>query len=209
MNCSVPDNQSIYEAPIDKAASYPVDKPVIYTAENPRRLNRNANKPKLQYFNKKSEDSDDNDNEDSDEEYIDIDEDVAEAIKTICVRKGWAYSDELVTDFETWLSSAAKYYLTKYDWHTAKYIPCTKPDVAKYWLQSYSENIQEQKKQLALSKPLIKYCEKNNIQYQDVMCKKFAEWKADEVKTAEYRYDRSPTYCINKWFSTLKKSIVW
>ena len=218
---------------------YESQKPVVYTAENPRRSKRVANKPKPKYV-----DSDDEDLDDSDEEYIDVDEDVAEAIETVCSKKGWVYSDTLVTDFETWLPIADKYSLTKYDYKTGKDIPRTKPDVAKYWVQYYSNNIQEQKKQLALNKALIKYCQKNNIEYKDVMAEKFATWKADPannqiitytytsakygwcrcascdptgekkkatetIETKEYSYERSPAYCINKWFSTLKKAIVW
>lgn len=222
---------------------YESQKPVVYTAENPRRSKRVASKPKVDYFTKEDE-SDDDVEDDSDEEYIDVDEDVAEAIETICVKKGWTYSDALVTDFETWLPTADKYSTQKYDWRTGKDIPRAKPDVAKYWAQYYSKNIQEQKKQMALSKSLIKYCQKNNIEYKDVMGKKFAEWKADPtnkklitytytsakygwcrcascdptgekkkatetIVTEEYSYERSPAYCINKWFSTLKKTIVW
>lgn len=214
-------------------------KPVVYTAENPRRSRRVANKPKVEYFTDEEEHS-----EDSDEEYIDVDEDVAEAIETICIKKGWTYSDELVTDFETWLPTADKYSTQKYDYKTGKDIPRAKPDVAKYWAQYYSKNIQEQKNQLALSKALIKYCQKHSITYQDVMADKFAAWKADPankklitytytsakygwcrcascdptgekknatetIETKEYSYERSPAYCINKWFSTLKKTIVW
>lgn len=210
-------------------------KPVVYTAENPRRSKRNAGKPKVQYFTE--EDQHDNEVEDdSDEEYIDVDDDVAETIEAVCSKKGWTYSDELVTDFEAWLPTADKYALEKYDYKTGKYIPRTKLEVAKYWAQNYSSSLQKQKKQLTLNKSLIKYCQKNNIQYDTKMADKFAVWMADPTnkklitstytgyngcscascnpngekrESKEYSYDRSPVYCINKWFSTLKKSIVW
>ena len=194
-------------------------KPVVYTAENPRRSKRNINKPKVQYFTKEDEQ-----------------DEIAETILAICKKKGWAYSDELVTEFETWLPTADKYSLEKYDYNTGKYIPRTKPDVAKYWAQYYSTSLQKQQKEQKLSKGLIKYCEKNNIEYQDLMADKFAAWMADPANkklitktyksyggcscgscnptgtppvTSEYSYELAPTACINKWFSTLKKTIVW
>jgi hypothetical protein len=194
-------------------------KPVVYTAENPRRSKRNINKPKVQYFTKEDEQ-----------------DEIAETIEAVCVKKGWAYSDELVTEFEAWLPTADKYSLEKYDYNTGKYIPRTKPDVAKYWAQYYSTSLQKQQKEQKLSKGLIKYCEKNNIEYQDLMADKFAAWMADPANKKlitktyksssgcncgacnptgalrtknEYSYELGPTACINKWFSTLKKTIIW
>lgn len=195
-------------------------KPVIYTAENPRRSKRVANKPKVEYFTKEEEQ-----------------DETAEAIEAVCAKKGYEFSEDLITEFEAWLPTADKYSTQKYDWCTGKDIPRAKPDVAKYWTQYYSKNIQEQKKLLALSKALIKYCQKNNIEYKDVMGKKFAAWKADPAnkslitytsysggsgcncgscnptgaprETKQYSYEHTPAYCINKWFSTLKKTVIF
>lgn len=201
---------------------YESQKPVIYTPENPRRSKRLVNKPKVQYFTKEDED-----------------DEIAEAIEAVCAKKGWVYSDDLMTEFETWLPTADKYTLEKYDYNTDKYIPRSKPEIAKVWARYDSTSLQKQQKQLKLNKGLIKYCEKNNIEYQDLMADKFAAWMADPANkplitityknfggdsccnctscnptgapsvTSEYIYDRSPAYCINKWFSTLKKQIVW
>lgn len=206
-----------------------------------RRSRRIANKPKVEYFNKDDE-SDNDISDDSDEEYIDEEDDVVEVIEAVCDKKGWTYSDSLLTEFNAWLPTADKYSLEKYNWKTQKYIPRTKIEMAKYWAQYYSSSLQKQEKQEKLNKSLIKYCEKNTIQYDPKMTDKFAAWMADpankklitatytsyiractcticdptgekkkaaETKTIEYRYDRSPAYCINKWFSTLKKTIVW
>ncbi len=199
-------------------ASY-FDKPVIYTAENPRRSKRIAKMPKVEYFTKEDEQ-----------------DEIAEAIKSVCVKKDWEYSDDMVSEFEAWLPTADKYTLEKYDYKTGKYILRTKLECAKEWVMYYSKNIEEQKKQQKFSKNIIKYCEKNNIEYQDVMAKKFAAWKADPANkklvtytynsysgctcdscdpsgtkmasAIEYTYDRTPAYCINKWFSTLKKTVI-
>jgi hypothetical protein len=102
----------------------------------------------------------------------------------------------------------------------------------------YSKSIQEQQKLKKFSKAIVKYCEKNNIEYQDVMAEKFAAWKADPANkklvtytyssfsygcacgscdptgtkmanVTEYSYERGYTYCVKQWFSTLKKTIVW
>lgn len=193
-------------------------KPVSYTAENPRRSKRLANKPKVEYFTKEDED-----------------DEIAEAIEAVCAKKGWAYDDELVTEFNTWLPTAEKYCLEMFDYDTDKFIPRTKIQVAKEWAQYYSTSLKKQQKEQKLFKGLIKYCEKNNIEYDDVMADKLAAWMADPANkelitytyksygcicsscnpngtprdVKEYSYERSTAYCIKAWFSTLKKIIVW
>jgi hypothetical protein len=201
-------------------------KPVVYTAENPRRSRRLANKPTPKYFTEEDEQ-----------------DEITEAIEAVCAKKGYEFSEDLVAEFEAWLPTADKYTLEKYDYKTDKYIPRSKAEAAKEWAMYYSKSLLEQKKQQKFSKAIIKYCEKNNIEYQDVMAEKFAAWKADpankklitytytyynyggcdcptcdptgekkkaaEAKATEYSYERGPTYCINKWFSTLKKTVVF
>ena len=191
----------------------------VYTAEKPRRSRRLVNKPKVQYFTKEDEQ-----------------DEIAEVIEVVCAKKGWAYDDELVTEFEAWLSADEKRDTKKYDWRSGKYILMSKPETAKQWAMYYSTSLQKQQKEQKLAKGLIKYCEKNNIEYQDKMADKFAAWMADPAnkklitytykssngcdcsscnpnsikrEVQEYTYNRSDTYCINKWFSTLKKTIVW
>jgi MarR-like DNA-binding transcriptional regulator SgrR of sgrS sRNA len=247
-----PINQAIYQALLDKAASY-LDqnsyqakaykkaaeslaeynqmqewkKPVVYTAENPRRSKRNIGKPVVKYFTEEDEQ-----------------DEIAEAIEAVCAKKGYEFSEDLITEFNAWLPTADKYSLEKYDVWTGKYIPRTKPDVAKQWAMYYSKSIQEQQKLKKSSKAIVKYCEKNNIEYQDVMADKFAAWKADpankklitytytsynyggctcsgcdptgekkkvaaEVKTETSYYERTPAYCVKQWFSTLKKTVVF
>ena len=186
-------------------------KPVVYTAEKPRRSRRLAKKPKVQYFTKEDEE-----------------DEIAETIEAVCAKKGWAYSDDLIDEFNTWLLTADKYSLEKYDYKTDKYIPRSKPEAAKEWAQYYSTSLKKQQKEQKIAKGLIKYCQKNNIEYDDVMADKFAAWMADPAnkklitKTYKYygdcscgscnptgSYELGPTACINKWFSTLKKTIVW
>jgi hypothetical protein len=192
----------------------------VYTAENPRRSRRLANKPKVEYFTKEDEQ-----------------DEIAEAIEAVCVKKGYEFSDELVTEFEAYLPTADKYATEKYDYNTGKYITRTKPEIAKQWAMYYSTSLQEQLLLKKLSKAIVKYCEKNNIAYQEVMAEKFAAWKADPANkklitytyssfsgcacgscdptgtkmanTTSYTYERTPTYCVKQWFSTLKKTIVW
>ena len=191
----------------------------VYTPENPRRSKRVAKMPQKKYYTEEDEQ-----------------DEIAEAIKTVCTKKGWVYSDDLVAEFDVWFPTADKYTLEKYDWRAAKYILREKPDVAKYWAKYYSTSLQKQHQQQRLSKGLVKYCIKNNIEYEDEMSDKFAAWMADPankklithtyssyggcscsgcnptakaLEIKEYSYDRSPTYCINKWFSTLKKTIHW
>lgn len=194
-------------------------KPVVYTAENPRRSRRLANKPKVEYFTKEDED-----------------DEIAEAIQTLCKKKGWSYSDDMPAEFESWFPTADKWSTEKYDYNTNKYIPRTKIEMAKYWTQNISTSIQKQLKEQKLAKGLIKYCEKNNIEYEGQMDSKFAAWMADPAnkglitvsynrysscncsscnptgtprENKEYIYDRSPSYCVKTWFSTLKKQVIW
>jgi hypothetical protein len=192
----------------------------VYTPENPRRSKRNINKPKVQYFDQEDE----------------LDQ-ITTAIEAVCVKKGYEFSDELVTEFEAYLPTADKNATEKYDYNTGKYITRTKPEIAKQWAMYYSTSLQEQLLLKKLSKAIVKYCEKNNIAYQEVMAEKFAAWKADPANkklitytyssfsgcacgscdptgtkmanTTSYTYERTPTYCVKQWFSTLKKTIVW
>jgi hypothetical protein len=192
--------------------------PVTYTAENPRRSKRFVGKPKPVYFSKEDEE-----------------DEVAEAIEAVCAKKGYEYSDEFVAEFNTWLPTAKKWETEKYSLRTGKYEPRTKPEMAKEWAMYYSKSIQEQQKQKKSNKAIIKYCEKNNIEYQEAMTQKFAAWKADPANkklvtytyssfsgcacgscdptgtkmanVTEYSYERTPAYCVKQWFSTLKKTV--
>ena len=210
-------------------------KPIVYTAENPRRSKRLVSKPKVEYF-PKDNDSDSDSESEPDGEYDEDAEDVIKAIKAYCIKKNLKYSASFPAEFNAWLPTADQIAREKYNYKTNKYIPRTKPEMVKEWAQYYSTSLKQQQKEKKLSKGLIKYCEKNNIEYQDKMADKFATWMADRAnkklitytykssngcdcsscnpnsikrEVQEYTYNRSDTYCINKWFSTLKKTIVW
>jgi DNA polymerase/3'-5' exonuclease PolX len=210
-------------------------KPIVYTAENPRRSKRLVSKPKVEYF-PKDNDSDSDSESEPDGEYDEDAEDVFKAIKAYCIKKNLKYSASFPAEFNAWLPTADQIAREKYNYKTNKYIPRTKPEMVKEWAQYYSTSLKQQQKEKKLSKALIKYCEKNNIEYQEVMDDKFATWMADPAnkklitytykssnswlysscnpnsikrEVQEYTYNRSDTYCINKWFSTLKKTIVW
>lgn len=267
--CVIPANQLIYQALLDKAASYPVDKPYqakayknaaesvlnydkniyieyepqpnignkieefiyqfihansdpiepvkpveepvwtwadylaegkksdVYTAESPRRSKRISCKPAPKYF--------------------DDDDEIIEAMESICDKNGYTYSDELMNDFNAWLPTVYK---------TS---PMNKTRIAKSWVKYNSTNIQTQKKQKQLNKCLIQYCKKNNYEYTNTMANKFIQWMNDPVNktlitytittinngsyrnkihSVQYIYDRSPKYCINMWLSSVKKTIV-
>jgi hypothetical protein len=191
-------------------------KPVIYTAESPRRSRRLATKPKVEYFTKEDEQ-----------------DEIAEAIEAFCAKKGYEFSEDLVSEFNTWLSADEKRATKKYDWRSGKYIFMSKPETAKQWAMYYSTSLQEQQKLKKFSKAIVKYCEKNGFEYDPLMDEKFAAWKANPANkklftytsysctcgicdptgtkkpsATEYSYNRSPAYWANKWFSTLKKTVV-
>lgn len=200
-------------------------KPVVYTAENPRRSKRNIGKPTPKYFTEEDEQ-----------------DEIAEAIEAVCAKKDYEFSEDLITEFNTWLPTADKYTLEKYDYKTDKYIPRSKAEAAKEWAMYYSKSLQEQQKLQKFSKAIVKYCDKNGFVYDPLMDKKFSEWKADPAnknlvtssytsygyggcfcshcdptgtkkaatvaKTETTYYERTPAYCVKQWFSTLKKIAV-
>ncbi len=156
-------------------------------------------------------------------------------IEAVCAKKGYEFSEDLIDEFNAWLPTADKYATEKYDWRTGKYTTKTKLEMAKDF-QYYSKSLQEQQKLKKFSKAIVKYCEKNGFEYDPLMDEKFAAWKADPANknlvtytyssygctcgscdptgtkmaaATEYSYDRSPAYCVNKWFSTLKKTVVF
>jgi DNA polymerase/3'-5' exonuclease PolX len=173
-------------------------KPVTYTPENPRRSHRLAKKPKPNYFPKEDEQ-----------------DEIEELIEAICKNKGWEFSEDLITEFNAWMITDAKYGSHKYDYNTNKYVPKPMKELVKDWLMYYSEDIQQQQKQQKRAKAILNYCKKNNIEYTSLMDEKFAQWAADPAnkKLISYSlghaaYDRTAGHCVNKWFSTLKKTVV-
>jgi hypothetical protein len=172
--------------------------PVTYTAENPRRSKRLAGKPKPIYFPKEDEQ-----------------DEIQDLIESICKKKGWEFSEDLVTEFNAWMIVEEKYGVQKYDYKTNKYVPKPMGELVKDWLMYYSEDIQQQRKEQNRAKAILNYCKKNNIKYTPLMDEKFAQWAADPVnkKLITYSegratYDHTAGYCVNKWFSTLKKTVV-
>jgi hypothetical protein len=185
---------------------------VTYTPENPRRSKRLANKPAITYF--------------------DENELIADAIEETCDKYGWEFNDEMVNEFNAWLSTADKCVLQKYIFENNKYVPKTKTKIenAQFWTRYYCKDVQKQKKQQKFTKIIMKYCKKNGIKYDPVMYQKFEEWKTDPANkklVATYYYEHkynntdsnptvierscehTPSYCVNKWFSTLKKIVVF
>jgi hypothetical protein len=170
----------------------------VYTAENPRRSKRHAGKPKPIYFPKEDEQ-----------------DEIEDLIESICKKKGWEFSEDLITEFNAWMITEDKYGCHKYDYKTNKYIPKPMNELVKDWLMYYSEDIQQQQKQQKRAKAILNYCKKNNIEYIPLMDEKFAQWAADPankklITYSEGRatYDHAAGYCVNKWFSTLKKTVV-
>jgi hypothetical protein len=171
----------------------------VYTAENPRRSKRLAGKPKPIYFPKEDEQ-----------------DEIEDLIESICKKKGWQFSEDLITEFNAWMVTKDKYGCHKYDYKTNKYVPKPMNELVKDWLMYYSEDIQQQQKQQKRAKAILNYCKKNNIEYIPLMDEKFAQWAADPAnkKLITYSiggpatYDRTAGHCVNKWFSTLKKTVV-
>lgn len=166
--------------------------------------------------------------------YFDEEDEIAETIESFCIKKHLFYDDELVTEFKDWLLTADRYALERYDYSTNKFIPYPKAEVVIYWAHNFSTTLKKQQKEQKLNKALIKYCEKNGFEYNPLMDEKCGAWMDDPVnkelltytiysryckcsdcnptgvlrEAKKYTYDRAPGYCVNKWFATLKKTVV-
>ncbi len=186
----------------------------VYTKENPRRSRRNIGKPPVKYFTE-----DDNDDEQENEQ-----DKVYNAIITVCNKKGWKYSDNLITEFEQWYLTASHFYTHIYDPNTQQWVrPKAKHRVAREWAMYYSLSLENQNRKIKITKNVINYCINNNIEYQTVLADKFITWlddpanknitcknipfPNDPLMTTFYKH--SIPYCIKAWFSTLKKTIVF
>jgi hypothetical protein len=168
----------------------------------PRRSPRLAKKPAVKYFTE-----------------ADVNEDL---LLALCTKKGWNYSEELLQEFNEWSDKNPKMYVfndtpTSYRVNT--------------WAYRDSKIIAPQIQAEKDEKAIRNYCTKNNIEYDPVMLEKFQTWKADNKSLITYtRYvgecmcltcmitnqttsqtpvQRPPSYCVKKWFSTLKKNIEW
>lgn len=164
-----------------------------------RRSPRLANKHTVKYYTEKDE----------------LD-DITEAIHEVCDKKGWIFTDDLVTDFYEFISFIPKdsefikniYSIDKYGNRIINYVPKTKPEIAKDWALHTSKTLIQQKRLQKFNNAIIKYCQKNNIEYNHNMNKLFALWMADPFNKEylkDYEYDYIPYQHVKKWFSTLKK----
>jgi len=166
--------------------------------------------------------------------YFNEDDEIAEMIESFCIKKHLFYYDELVADFKDWLPTANKYALERYDYSANKFIPYPKIEVVFYWARNFSTSLKKQQREQKLNRALFKYCEKNGFEYNPLMDKKFGAWMDDPAnkelttyttysrycacsqcnptgvlrEAKKYTYDRAPGYCVNKWFATLKKTVV-
>jgi hypothetical protein len=199
---------------------------VIYTKENPRRSSRIANKPKVRYYNEHyqfeqleqqqqlqqqeqiiqpiqhicSPDITTNSQDTYKHTYQD---EVTQTIHNICIKNGWQYSDDLVTDFYEWLPAAStSYLLPKFDPRTGKDIRSGTIAIAKDWTLHKSDKLVNQKYRLSWKKIIDNYCKKNKIIYNPLMLDSFVEWH----KSNGYQYYCTPTFTINYWFTTINTS---
>jgi hypothetical protein len=194
-----------------------------------RRSSRLQGKPKVQHYqdNSESEVEDDDetyiDDEDIDEEDVDERKKVIQTIKDVCDKKGWKFSDELISEYDAWRATATEDYKIKQYRHLQGYVGhMSEPAIAKRWTTDFSDSLRKQKHHIRIISVLRKYCDKNKIKYEDGMVKKYIVWyrNPDNKKytsrtvwsvNGSYTYDLfyySAT-CINAWFSTLNKIIVW
>jgi hypothetical protein len=164
----------------------------------PRRSGRLATKPTPKYF--------------------DENEPVTNAIETFCDKKGLLYTDDLFTEFKAWLSTADKYDIEKYDWHTGSYVPKTDIESAMFWAKNHSITLKNQVYQIKLFNALMKRCEEKGIEYSDSMYKELIDWTSDPANKYDINYmylkgntptiykPRPAVQSVNKWFAAVKKA---
>jgi hypothetical protein len=180
----------------------PVQEP-LYTAENPRRSTRIANKPKKNYYSENDE--------------------IAEAIQDVCYEYGCEYSDELVEEFKQWRKTASIYFTKKYDCETRTYIPKKINILVKSWSSAFSTSLRHQQNIIRLYKELVKRCAKKGITCDASLTRKFINWVEDPankniiayttsgndaLNNLPYVFYYSPNRTISKWFTSLKKQSI-
>jgi hypothetical protein len=218
-------------------------KPVQYITENPQSIRsatagtaglvRRSNrlKGKVVKYYESDDDDDVNDSEDdSDETYVDEsdaesdtaseeEDEVTRAIKSICAKNAWPYSDDLVTDYKAWYPTKPYYQTHNYNYDTQAYDTPRKTEVVvKTWAREYSTKLKPFYRMTAMKLGLIKYCKRHGYEHNEKLAKKFAEWASDPANTTRvyayvgggrYVYEYPPATAVTKWFKTLKKMIVF
>ncbi len=177
MTCYVPQNQPLYQALLEKAASYPPEKhynakaytdaahqislmkvPVstdgkIYTGSLPSSIPTLGSvylfcRDTISRLYTPDTDSNnilENNSDDSDDEQENEQDKVYNAIISVCSKKGWKYSDNLITEFEQWYLTASHLYTHIYDPNTQQWVrPKAKHRVAREWAMYCSLSLQNQ-----------------------------------------------------------------
>ncbi len=148
--------------------------------------------------------------------YYTEENDIATAMKEVCDANGWIFTEDLIADFNAWLPTADNYSITKYDSKTGTYIPKTRIETAKYWVQWNSVNTHKQNLQKRYIYAIMKHCKEHGFEYTPLLYEKFSLWKDDpnNKKLISHTYDGGytyylrPDYCVSVWFSTLKGASV-
>jgi hypothetical protein len=180
-----------------------IEKEEIYTKDNPRRSVRNKNKV-IKYF--------------------DEDLEIYQTIEDYCIKNKYVFTETLIDDFNNWYKDPViklLYKKTKIE------------NILSKWLKSISSNLLKQKQIKKLNNAVKNYCVRYNICFEPRMYDAFINWyydpnnidmvtyklqcntkyqycNCDDCSKESYIYcPYIPSYCVKKWFSTLKKSIVW
>ncbi len=128
----------------------------------PRRSSRIASRPPVTYYN---------------------DDELAVTIDEICTKFGYQYDDNLVTEFNTWLSTANTSITQKctYNYSNSDYIytPRNIQDLIAIWINKYATSLKEQQIQLRYHRAILSCCNRFGVEYDPIMDIKFAQWFQD------------------------------
>ncbi len=224
-----PENLNTSESLVDKKINELKDEPILGSIIDgeTRRSSRLIGKPKVQYHQDDDlegdeDDSDetyvDEEDEDKDEEEEEEDDEVTRAIKRVCAKNQWPYSDDIVTDYNDWYPTARSWETQRYNYDTNTYTPMSTDIVFKNWAKEYSAKLKPYYRMTAMKNGLIAYCNKHGYKHSEALAKKFIEWASNTTNTTRvYNYadnvkrvvDLPPTTVVTKWFKTLEKTIIF
>lgn len=145
-------------------------------------------------------------------------QDILDMIQDYCSHNGYTFTPELFDEFKTYLCSLHQHQNTLIT--TDSYLLYSSLKTIKrdfhHWANWASERLENEVKLAQVRRYIIRYCFKNNIKYQSIMLQKYLQWYIlpTTIPILSYKqdgrtYNRPFTYhyCINKWFSTLKKTV--
>lgn len=159
--------------------------------------------------------------------YFDRDQDVYEILEDYCIDNGYTFSDDLFAEYKTFLDTASGWFRETHDYRLSSLSDAAIKKEIDHWVKWCCKSLASEVKLNTIQRYIVRYCLSQNIQYSQIMIQKYLEWYTNpttlplitykityyspsDKKVIKKPYTRNSTnqYCIRKWFSTLKKTVV-